>query len=233
VALDRRHIFESREALAATLADDVAARLAQAIAKRGRATLAVSGGATPKRFLTALSRRELAWDKVTVTLVDERFVPETDERSNQRLIAEHLLQGKAARARFLPLHNDAATPEEAAEHASATIATLPLPLDVAILGMGLDGHTASFFPEGDRLDEALSGDAGKSVLPMRAPDAGEPRLTLSFAVLAEAQLLALHIEGAEKMAVLEKAEQDGPEEEMPIRAVLRRAKTPVALYWAA
>lgn len=232
MALGERHIFDSPEALAATLADDVAARLTQAIAKRGRATLAVSGGSTPKRFLSALSRRELAWDKVTVTLVDERFVPETSERSNQRLVAERLLQNKAARARFLPLYNAAETPEEAAEHASATIATLPLPLDVAILGMGLDGHTASFFPDGDRLEEALSDDGGKPVLPMRAPDAGEPRLTLSFAVLAEARLLALHIEGAEKMAVLEKAEREGPEQEMPIRAVLRRARTPVALYWA-
>lgn len=224
------HLFADSEALAEALATDVATALKEAIAERGRATLAVSGGSTPKRFFAALSGKTLAWDKVTVTLVDERFVPETDERSNQRLVVSTLLQDEATRARFVPLYNAAASIEEAAEHASAVIAALPRPFDVVVLGMGTDGHTASFFPGGDRLQDALSDTLAKPVFAMEAPGAGEPRLTLSFAAIADAHLLVLHIEGPEKNATLKEAMKGGAEEEMPIRAVLNRAPSRIHLY---
>lgn len=227
-----RHTFEDREALAQSLADTVASRLQAAIDERGRATMAVSGGTTPKLFFQALSARQIAWDRVTVTLVDERFVPETSERSNQRLVIGQLLQKKAARARFVPLYNGAVSPELAADHASGVLAQLPRPFDVVVLGMGTDGHTASFFPEGDRLKEATSDKADRPVLSMNAPAAAEPRLTLTLPWIVEAELLVLHIEGEEKKKVLERAEADGPAEEMPIRSVLRGAETPVELYWA-
>lgn len=227
-----RHTFEDRKELAETLAGRVAAQLQAAIGRRGRATMAVSGGTTPKLFFKALSAEEIAWDQVTVTLVDERFVPETSERSNQRLVVGYLLQKKAARARFVPLYNGAASPELAADHASGVLAQLPRPFDVVALGMGTDGHTASFFPEGDRLAEAISGNADRPVLSMNAPAAAEPRLTLTLPWIVEAELLVLHIESEEKRKVLEQAEGDGPAEEMPIRSVLRGAETPVELYWA-
>src|SRR5690606_11976281 len=125
--------FMSPEALAEALAGSVAAKLAKAIAGRGKAFIAVSGGTTPKRFFEALSRRELEWDKVTVTLVDERFVPETSPRSNAGLVRETLLVGNAAAARFEPLYRPATSIEEAARQASTDLASMPWPLDVAIL----------------------------------------------------------------------------------------------------
>ena len=123
----------------------------------------------------------------------------------------------AYNAAFVPLYGNAAA------------ADLP-PFDVAVLGMGSDGHTASFFPGGDRLTEALDSDTPKRLIEMTAPGAGEPRLTFTLPVLEQSGRLKLHIEGAGKRTVLDKALTAGPEEEMPVRAVLRSA-TPVTLYW--
>ncbi len=228
----KTHEFADAASLAQNLADAVASVLKVAIAERGAATIAVSGGSTPKRFFQALSTRKLDWSKVTVTLVDERFVPADNPRSNHLLVADNLLQGEAASARFLPLYHSAATADEAAKVASAAIASLPVPFDVVILGMGNDGHTASFFPGGDRLVEALSSATPRGVITMEAEGAGETRLTLTFSSLQDAHFLVLHIEGQAKKDTLENALADGEEKDMPVRAVLRRAATPVDIYWA-
>lgn len=228
----RLHEFNDGVALAEGLADRVSAALADAITTRGKATIAVSGGSTPKAFFKALSTRDIDWAKVTVTLIDERFVPADNPRSNHLLVAENLLQGKAKAATFLPLYRDAGSAEEAAAIVTADAATLGHPFDVAILGMGTDGHTASFFPGGSKLTEAISPDTPRGVITMEAEGAGETRLTFTFTSLQDARLLALHIEGQGKKDVLAAAESDGPETDMPIRAVLRRAATPVDIYWA-
>ncbi|MDH4415081.1 MAG: 6-phosphogluconolactonase [Rhizobium sp.] len=224
--------FESGATLAAGLADRVAAALSAAIAGHGEATLAVSGGSTPKAFFEALSARTLDWAKVKVTLVDERFVPEDNPRSNHLLVKTHLLKNEAAAAQFVPLYQPEATIEEAAKTASGIVPGMTKPFDVAILGMGTDGHTASFFPGGDHLDAALDLKQPRRVMTMEAPGAGEARLTLSFSALQDAGLLVVHIEGGDKKAVLDKALAGTDEKDMPIRAVLERAQTTPDIYWA-
>src|SRR3546814_115649 len=89
--------------------------------------------------------------------------------------------------------------------------------------------TASFFPQGDRLGEALDPAGAAVVLPMRAPGAGEPRITLTLPLIVAAGRIYLHIEGAEKAATLAAALQDGPVEDMPLRGVLRRRA--VDVFW--
>ncbi|KNY14808.1 6-phosphogluconolactonase [Shinella sp. SUS2] len=228
----RLHEFRDGAALAEGLADRVSGVLADAVASRGRASIAVSGGSTPKAFFKALSNRDIDWGKVTITLVDERFVPADNPRSNHQLVADNLLQGKAKTAGFLPLYRDAGSAEEAATIVSGDAEALGHPFDVAILGMGTDGHTASFFPGGSRLAEAISPETPRGVITMEAEGAGETRLTFTFASLQDARLLVLHIEGQGKKDVLAAAEADGPESDMPIRAMLRRAATPIDIYWA-
>lgn len=222
-------VFASPEALAEGLADAVAAALAAAIARQGVALLAVSGGTTPKRFLAALSRRDLDWTRVTVTLVDERFVPEDSPRSNAGLVRGTLLTGAAAAAPFVPLYRAVGDVDTAARLAGSTLASLPWPLDVVVLGMGTDGHTASFFR--DATDTAALDPASPAtVVAVHAESAGEPRLTLALPRLASARFIALHIEGAEKRAVLEKALSSAPA--LPVRRVFDHAKHPVQVYWA-
>ncbi|OHV75777.1 6-phosphogluconolactonase [Rhizobium sp. LCM 4573] len=226
------HAFSDAATLAEALADAVSSRLAAAIAERGGASIAVSGGSTPKKFFEALSARDLDWSKVVVTLVDERFVPADNPRSNHLLVATHLLKSKAAAAQFVPLYYDRASIGEAAAVATEKAAGIGNPFDVAILGMGTDGHTASFFPHGDNLKRALDLSGPRGVLTMEAEGAGEERLTFSFASLSDARFLVLHIEGEGKKEVLEKAKSGSDEMEMPIRAVLNRANSPVDIYWA-
>lgn len=227
-----RKDFENGAALAEALATHVTAALSDAVAARGAASLAVSGGSTPKAFFKVLSAKDIGWDKVTITLVDERFVPADNPRSNHKLAADLLLIDKAAAARFVPLYQAAETAEAAAEIATRETAAFSSPFDVAILGMGNDGHTASFFPGGNHLAEALDAGRERGILTMQADGAGEPRLTFSFSALQDARLLVLHIEGAEKAAVLDKALSGRDETEMPIRAVLNRASSPLEIYWA-
>jgi len=228
----RQFDFGSGAELAEALADTVAGALAAAITARGQATLAVSGGNTPKALFSALSRREIDWDKVTVTLVDERMVGPAHERSNHRLASLFLLQNKAAEAGFVPLYSENGDAAAAAVMASEAIDALALPLDVVVLGMGTDGHTASFFPGGTTLGAVTDPACPQSVMAIEAHGAGEPRLTLTLPRIVEAGLIVLHIEGDEKKAVLARALNAGPYAELPVRAVLHHAQSPVEIYWA-
>ncbi|WP_225766397.1 6-phosphogluconolactonase [Inquilinus sp. Marseille-Q2685] len=226
-----RHDFPTKEALADALAGHVADALTARLSRSGRAALAVSGGRTPTRFFEALSKKPVEWTRIDVTLVDERWVGEDSDRSNAALVRAHLLQGPAAAAGFVPLHVDVPTPEDGLAQVTARIAALPLPFAAAVLGMGDDGHTASFFPGGDRLARAMDPAPGQLLETMRAPAAGEPRITLTLPVLLAAETLCLHIEGAGKQRVLEAALVCGPAEAMPIRAVLTRSERPVEIFW--
>ncbi len=215
--IERERLFENRESLASALAADVAEALVQQVAAKGKACLAVSGGNTPKLFLETLSRIDIPWRQVVITLVDERKVPETSPRSNAALVRENLSQNKAAAAEFVPLFDN------------LQAQNVPV-FDVAVLGMGNDGHTASFFPCGNTLAEALDPHAKQRIVELSAPGAGEPRLTFTLPSLLQASLLCLHIEGQSKRNVLAQALGAGDTEAMPIRAVLRSQK-PLTLYW--
>jgi 6-phosphogluconolactonase len=208
--------FENRATLAQALADRVARALSRAITRQRQVVLAVSGGTTPTLFFEHLSREEIAWEKVTVTLVDERQVDESSPRSNARLVKQGLMQNKAKAARFVPMYRS----DEAAK----------LSLDVVVLGMGDDGHTASFFPGGDNLATAIDLNNKASIVEMNASGAGEPRLTFALSVLLKAKVLCLHIEGARKQAVLETARAGTDVMDMPIRAVLQSA-APLEIFW--
>jgi 6-phosphogluconolactonase len=225
-----RRDFADKQQLASALAEAVAQDLRTAVAARGRASLAVSGGTTPALFFRTLAgRTDVDWDKVTVTLVDERWVDESSERSNARLVKANLLQGPAAAAMFVPLYRGGAEPNIAATNAA--LEAVPMPLDLVHLGMGNDGHTASFFPGGDNLHEALTVEG--PAVSMTAPGAGEPRVTLVLRRLLEARALYLHIEGEGKVETLRQAEAEGPIEAMPVRAILRATQTPLTIYWCA
>lgn len=224
--------FDTGDTLADALARRVAEALAKAIETDGSATLAVSGGSTPRALFLALSQQRLAWDKVTVTLVDERFVPSSHERSNHRLVATLLLQNEAAYAQFIPLYADDLCAEEAASHATQQLKATKQPFDVVILGLGTDGHTASWFPASGQLDAVTDPAAPETVLAVEAPGAGETRLTLTLPVIAQAGLCVLHIEGDSKKSVLERALMPGPVDELPVRAALRKSGSPLQIYWA-
>ena len=223
------HVFPSRAELAGTLAATIAGKLSDAMAARGHGFVAVSGGSTPALLFAELSEAAIDWGRVTVTLIDERLVPPTSPRSNARLVADKLLQGPAAAARFVPLYHGADDGDEAAMLARTALGKLPWPLDVAVLGMGGDGHTASFFPDAADVAELLAADADKLVLPVESVAAHEHRLTLTLGKIVEAGFLALHIEGPDKRQVLDRALSG---EKLPIRAAIEASPRPVEIFWA-
>lgn len=223
------NVFASRAELARELARTVAGRLADAISKRGTGFIAVSGGSTPGLLFDELSKAAIDWKKVVVTLIDERLVPPDQPRSNARLAADRLLQGPAAQATFVPLYHGTDESEAAARLARAALALLPWPLDVALLGMGGDGHTASFFPDAPNLAELLAADASEIVVPVESTSAQEHRLTLTLGRIVEAGFLALHIEGPDKRQVLDRALGGAA---LPIRVAMEASPRPVEIYWA-
>ncbi len=228
-----RRDFPTGADLAPAFAEWTAERLREAIEARGAALLVVSGGTTPLRYFHALSAQPIDWSRIAITLTDERRVPDDDVRSNAKLVREALLRDCAASAQFSPLADSRLDEDRELAAANARVAVLPSPADLVVLGMGEDGHTASWFPGADGLAEAIDPGARALVAPIRAPGAAEPRLTLTGRVILRARALALHIEGEAKAATLARALGEGPTEAMPIRAALRGAADRLTIFFAA
>lgn len=229
-----------RAADAATLARDlaefVAERLREGVARRGTALLVLSGGSTPVPFFEHLSTLELPWLQVQVTLADERWVPPDHADSNERLIRRHLLKGPAAQAGWCPLFNAAATPAEGLAATEEALRQLPWPADVMVLGMGGDGHTASLFPHDSGLARALDPSAqAPRCLAVDAPERPNvpvARLSLSRRGLLDARCLVLHITGADKWTLLQKAMAPGAVEDLPVRLALHQQAVPCHVFHA-
>jgi 6-phosphogluconolactonase len=224
--------YADRATLATALASSIATNLNYAIEARGTAGLVVSGGSTPMPLFQDLARKDIPWENVVVTLADERWVPADHEDSNERLVRTQLLTANAAAARFVGLFNEAATPEEGCAATERALVDLPHPIDVLVLGMGGDGHTASLFRGAHELAAALDLENPHRCLAVRPHAAPHPRLSLSLKALLASRRIVLHITGEEKWEVYRQALAEGPVEELPIRAVLRNAEPAVEVIWA-
>ncbi|MCG2580797.1 MAG: 6-phosphogluconolactonase [Marinobacter sp.] len=216
--------------VALELAEAVSDFLRKRLAEAERVSLVVSGGSTPLPFFTALSRKDLDWSRVDVLLADERWVNETDPASNTRLVKEALLQDKAAAARFLSLKQAGATPADGLDAVKAELAGLSLPLDVVILGMGNDGHTASLFPDAEELPHAMDPECRDIVAAMTPASQPQKRITLTRPALYGARFIALHLKGTDKLDTLKKV-LGAPDDvmAMPIRAFL---KPDLQVFWS-
>jgi 6-phosphogluconolactonase len=224
---DRR--FQSPDAMAEGLALAIAAELAEAIAAQGSASLILSGGRTPRLLFERLSLKPLAWNKVKISLADERLVPATEPESNERLLRDHLLKSEAQAAVFIPLWQGEGDPVESAVEA---ISALDKPFTKVVLGMGEDGHFASLFPGTPGLSAALDPAPGRIAIFIPPAAGRQPRVSLTSGALLNTRSIAISFEGGEKRQVFEQALLPGPLEELPIRAVLHQNIVPVDVYWS-
>ena len=219
------------EAQAALLAAAIGADLGAALALRPYASLVVSGGRTPALMFAHLARQALDWPRVQITLADERWVAVADPASNESLVRGSLLRERAAAARFIGMKNDAATPAEGAARAWSSIAAMPQPFDVVVLGMGDDAHTASLFPGSAGLSAALDPGVPPGCVAMDPQGAPHPRLSLNLAALLHSRRICLQISGAYKWRVYQRALAAGPIGDLPVRAILQQGTVPVDVYW--
>ena len=203
MAHDRVSELLIRDDAAAAGADWLAARLGEAIAARGQATLALSGGSGPRPMYQALARREVAWGRVTVLFVDERCVPPGDEKSNFRMAAEALLV-PAPPASLHRMPGERADHDAAAEDYARVVPDEPI--DVLVLGVGDDGHTASLFPGTD-----WSPPTGRKTLATRAPVPPHERLTLAPDVIRRARRVLVQVGGAAKASIVKIALEGAPD----------------------
>ena len=225
------HSFDSREALDEQLADDIAAALETAIRERGQASIAVSGGSTPRGVFRALSARPLDWSRVTVTLVDDRWVNPEHEDSNERLVNEYLRVGNAASAPFVSLHSPHAHPRDAQTTIEERLAVFGT-IDVMMLGMGGDGHFASLFPDSDVLEAGLDLSGTAACIAVDPPVAPHPRMSMTLPRIFDSRFLILHITGQDKLAILDEARRQGDPLTLPIAAVLAPTAPDLVIYWA-
>lgn len=196
--------FESKQALESELATAIATCITTAINTFGNARILLSGGSTPVDLYSALSHFSLEWNKVTVGLVDERFVPTTDASSNELMIRTQLLKNQAESANILGMIHDANDRTANYERINEAYQIFAERTDFALLGMGEDGHTASLFPNDPASEQLLASDE-VGVFNTQAPVSPVNRITCSAALLMNSKHLALMLIGEKKQTVFEQA----------------------------
>lgn len=224
--------YSSTDILNQSLAENITQKLTQAIDKKGQASLVVSGGKTPIGMFSILSKQALKWDKVTITLADERWVDVTSVESNENVIRQYLLTGFAARATFISLKNDHLTADQGEKQTSEALTQILRPFDVVLLGMGEDGHTASIFPKSRELYTALDMYSKRLCIAITSLTSCYSRITMTLPTLLHSKYIYLHFIGENKYKTYQKALQGADVNEMPVRAILDQIITPVEVVWA-
>jgi 6-phosphogluconolactonase len=222
-------LFRTTDALNQAFCRRISTLLKEGVEANGRASLIVSGGRTPAALFGALSKVPLAWDKVDISLADERWVTTSDDASNEKMVRAKLLINHAAAANFIGLKTAHDNAEDAVQTCTANFAEVARPFDVLILGMGEDGHTASLFPCSAQITQGLDLDSEQMFIAVQPTTAPNQRMSLTLSALLNSKHIFLHLTGHSKKDVLAQALAADDELTMPIRAVLNNTR--VELMW--
>ncbi len=225
--------YDDAGEMAEAVAGDAAFVIESALDARGQAVIALPGGKTPLPIYEKLAEKQLDWKRVTILPTDDRLVPMGDPLSNVTAMAKVFLPLKA---RVMPITSEAAADYKAAGRAAdARLQDVHWPLDLCLLGVGADGHTASIFP-GEDFEEAVDGPRERraiGVMPADLPaEAPVPRITLTRAAMVTARALTLAVTGDAKRRVIEEAIEQGPSSPYPIGRVLADVELPVDIHWS-
>jgi 6-phosphogluconolactonase len=225
--------YDDAAEMADAVAGDIQFIIESAIDARGAAVVALSGGKTPVPVYQKLAAAKLDWKRVTIIPTDERVVPLGDPLSNVTMIGKTFIPKGA---RVIPIVPQATDDYKAAgRSADALMQDLHWPLDLCLLGVGGDGHTASIFPGAD-YDEALNGPRERRALGVMPdplpPEAPVARVTLSRQGVVTARALMIAVTGGAKRKVIEDAIAERAGSPYPIGRVLADAELPVDIHWA-
>lgn len=203
-------LFKDTPSLVTAATDHLSVILSDALDQRGRASAMLSGGSSPKPVYERLAQQPLAWNGVAISLVDERWVPAGEPGSNADFIRGCFANSPAERAHFVPLFNGHVSATDGLEAAEQALALMAQPFDLCVLGMGMDGHTASWFPRSSGLEAALDPNSEAILAAIDATGcevAGDhtDRMTLTYAAVAASKHVVLLLPSAEKLAVFNDA----------------------------
>jgi 6-phosphogluconolactonase len=225
--------FPSRPAAEDALAAALEASVLGAHAEGRRARIALSGGSSPEPAYRAFAAKDLDWSKVDVALVDDRWVDVDQAGSNQAMIERALLQ--ATGVTIFAMKRPTTSPKQAEAELDQVYRALR-PFDAVVLGMGLDAHTASWFPASPDLAACLDPQSPATVLgvdaspaPVAAPYGA--RMTLTLPVVLEARQVLLLVFGTDKRHILQQA-LERPVTIAPIRAVIEATRSGCIALWA-
>ncbi len=222
------HYFETREEASKAAADRIVELLKKRLSENGEASIVVSGGTSPRQSLAALAETELDWQRVQVALSDERWVPPDHEDSNEKLVRDSLLVGKAAAAQLLPVYKEGITPDERCEQLQDPLPVLPFAC--SLIGIGTDGHFASLFPDAAELAFGLDVECGRLYVPVSTAASPYQRVSMTLAGISRSDEVALLFFGDDKRKVYEAAKESA--DAYPLSRLLRQKRAPVRLFWA-
>lgn len=221
--------FKSQEELLSSFCKEIINNLQKAIKEKGKASLLLSGGSTPKPLFEALSKIDIAWEKVNVGLCDERWIDSSSKNSNENLVKTNLFKNYAQKANFVSMFIKDLDINEAKDLCSQNIKNSLFPFDVLVLGMGEDGHTASIFPNNIKLDEAYDLNSECLCVNMIPSDAPYERMSLNKKAILSASNIYLHFEGEKKQEVFNQALKANAYD-MPIASILNNENKTIEVY---
>ena len=221
------YIFEDNNKLVTSFSSEIEKLLKNILLKKEEAWVVVCGGSTPIDLFVSLSNKTIDWGRVNITLTDERLVPINNEKSNEGMVADYLLQNKASKANLFGLNNIV----NIKQHKSSNTCFLDSidEIDLLILGMGSDGHTASFFSQDPNLPSILNLNNKDSISYVELPSSLVSRVTLNYSVLSKSKKTCLYITGEDKKITLSLALKSNNPLEYPIAIFLKKV---IDIYWS-
>lgn len=220
-----RHAYPDIESLSQGFADFAATTLKNTLTRKPQATLVVPGGSTPRHYLPALAKCQLPWDRITITLSDERWVDVSDEESNEHLVKKYLMAHLPPNTSFVGLKTQHKNSFDAVETIHQRLDQLP-PLSLTVLGLGEDGHIASLFPGIN--PDLPSNHHCVAVAPPIAPSL---RISLSLEMLARSENIVLVVTGKNKRLLLDRLSEN-PDLKLPIVWLLQHTHASVRVFEA-
>ncbi len=220
--------FENIELCEKSLIDFIFDFSKQSIKEKNFVNLAFSGGKSPISLFKKLSNLDLVWEKCNISLVDERIVPENHTDSNAGLIKKYLLQNKAKLAKFDALLKNFSEKFDYTHLVKLANDSYNNP-DLAVLGMGLDGHIASLFAKAKEFQNALI--CSENIVFVNPIEAPYKRLSMSLNALESCSKLILFIVGENKKKVFDKASLK-ENFDFPVSFILHSRKVVCDVYYS-